>query len=240
MLTNKEKKKIDKLIAKIEIGSYGIYDLTYMRTALKRLHEIVSPYELLENKHSKKIADLFLQIYIINLKIETYLHRSFRPQKTVSDCGLFQKELINKVVSSATTSINDLIQLLEHGVCKPTAVHLTFRYTKNTNAGHFFTLLLRPNRQPYILQEDKNGYTFRQYITYNILRGIKNPLSKDPKKLITFLRDANELKRVKRSHFVYLFGFLWIEDEEIPISNIKVVVETIPDSRYSLESLSMD
>ena len=221
------RKTIDDFIKIVTQGkNEERYDLFYVRIALKRL------------RTSNNAASISLIAKIDNLQkeVDSYLHRSFRLPKATSDCKDFCDVLMGSKHASPAT-IDELISAIGTSVTCAKLYHVTFTYA-SAGAGHHFALLLRPNRRPYILQEEKNTYTLREYVLFNLIRGNTNPLSKEPEKVIAFLKSAQQYHQVNRNLFLYMFGYLWNDDvTSIPIGSIFVRNTISPNSRCDLNSL---
>ena len=189
-------------------GTYGRYDLTGVRFGIKRLEE---------NKHVSNRASAFLE-YVGKLreKVIPYIDRSLLNTNVSSDCGLFQSYLKNKLQKKKQSSIDQFLNQVKHGVHDTVMYHFTFN-TSNAG-GHFFSILLRPGRKPYIIQQEINTYNIFEYVLYNLLRGIKNPLSKDRQKICDFFEQARNQKKVNVNLYAYMFGYVWGANDETNIT----------------------
>jgi hypothetical protein len=214
-------------------GVYGKYDLGSVRAKIREIRAV--------NDKTSGMMSLLKEIdNIVLTKVVPYMQRSFSDTGT-SNCGNFQRKLIANTDKRPTGTIESLLSSINNGVDSPILYHITFRYDTTRLAGHFFTLLLRPKRRPYIVQEEKNSYNLSQYVLYNLLRGIKNPLSKDPEKIRIFFEQAEEYKSVPLSIFTYLFGYVWDEkDNRVPIETIKIQATSVPNDIYNFRSMSID
>ena len=229
-MTPERVQKIKEII-KVK-GPFGKYDLGGVRAGILRIR-----------KYQDQTPEMMILLdevdNIIRNKVVPYIKTSF-VDKGPSNCGTFQKKLIDTTKKGPNGNVESLLVSIKNGVDTPIMYHVTFRYHKSGKAGHFFTLLLRPNRRPYIVQEEINSYNLYQYILYNILRGIKNPLSKEPAKICIFLKEAKENKSVPLDIFTYLFGYVWDQsDNKVPIEYINVEGTTVPNNIYDFGSMSI-
>lgn len=231
-MKDKRFKKIKKIIK--EGGEDGKYELGGVRA---RIHELRS-----ETEKTDEMKSLLDEIdHIKQTKVVPYMDRSFSDVLGLSDCGNFQRHFIATTKKAPNGSIASLLSSLKTGVTTPILYHLTLRYYTNETAGHFFSLLLRPKRRPYIIQQDVNNFNLFQYVFYNIIRGIKNPMSKNSAKIEQFLNEVFEYKSVPVSLFAYLFGYVWDKkDGRVPVAYVKVMATTVPNDTLNFVSMSSD
>lgn len=228
---------MQKLIKTIlDGGQYGKYDLTGIRLNIQKLENIPI------NRLSKQAIKFLAYVRKIRERVTPYMQHTFSNRSGASNCGRFQSFLL-KTLSTETLSpdnsrsVASFIKHVTQGVEAPKIYHFTFGISKTSAAGHFFSIILRPNRRPYIIQEELNTYNLFQYVMYNLMRGIKNPLSKDPKRVIDFFEEAQKNEQVPVNLFAYMFGYVWHEkDRYVPIYNLRVTGVTTTNNRVDFDS----